>query len=61
MENLKEKSERKTKLVLDKKRRYLYGRIDWGQRLIIVLGYRGSGKTTLILQYLSSAHKKEFI
>ncbi len=58
MENLKEKSERKTKLVLEKKRRYLYGRIDWGQRLIIVLGYRGSGKTTLILQYLSSAHKK---
>lgn len=58
MEHLKEKSERKAKLVQDKKQRYLYGQIDWTQRLIIVLGYRGTGKTTLMLQYLSSAEEK---
>ena len=58
MNNLIEKSERKTKLAQAKKRRYLYEQIDWEQRLIIVLGYRGAGKTTLLLQYLSSANKK---
>ncbi len=58
MENLIEKSERKARLFQGKKRRYLYGQIDWGQRLIVVLGYRGSGKTTLMLQYLSSASEK---
>jgi hypothetical protein len=58
MEHLKEKSERKAKLVQDKKQRYLYGQIDWTQRLIIVLGYRGTGKTTMMLQYLSSAEEK---
>lgn len=58
MKNLVEKSERKAKLVIGKKRRYLYGEIDWGQRLIVVLGYRGSGKTTILLQHLSTAQKK---
>lgn len=58
MENLIEKSEKKAKLVKDKKKRYLFELIDWEQRLIIVLGYRGTGKTTLLLQYLSSSHKK---
>jgi uncharacterized protein len=58
MENLIEKSERKTKLAKEKKRRYLYGQIDWGQRLIMVLGYRGAGKTTLLLQYLLAAPEK---
>ncbi len=58
MENLIKKSERKKKLVVGKKRRYLYEQIDWEQRLIIVLGYRGAGKTTLLLQYLSSSQKK---
>jgi uncharacterized protein len=58
MEDLIEKSERKTKLVLGKKRRYLYEQIDWEQKLILVLGYRGAGKTTLLLQYLSFAQQK---
>jgi uncharacterized protein len=58
MDIIIEKSERKAKLVLDKKRRYLYGHIDWKQRLIVILGYRGAGKTTLILQYLSSSDLK---
>lgn len=32
-------------------KRYLYHTIDWDDRLIAILGARGSGKTTLILQY----------
>jgi len=58
MDFLIEKSERKTKLVKDKQRRYLYEQVDWQQRLIVILGYRGVGKTTLILQHLSSATQK---
>lgn len=32
--------------------RYLMEKIDWNQRLIMILGHRGVGKTTLILQKL---------
>lgn len=32
--------------------RYLYHEIDWNQRLIGILGARGTGKTTLMLQRL---------
>lgn len=32
--------------------RYLYHQIDWNQRLIGILGARGSGKTTLMLQFI---------
>ena len=31
-------------------KRYLYGRIDWRDRLVMVKGARGTGKTTLMLQ-----------
>ena len=58
MESLIQKSDRKASLVKDKVRRYLYGQIDWRQKLIVVLGYRGTGKTTLLLQYLSSTQTK---
>jgi len=58
MENLIGKSERKAKLVQGKKRRYLFEQIDWSQRLSIILGYRGSGKTTILLQHLSSTQQK---
>lgn len=37
---------------LSDKRRYLYDRIDWGLRCIGILGARGTGKTTLMLQYI---------
>ena len=58
MDRLIEYSERKGRQVKDKKRRYLFEQIDWNQRLTIILGYRGVGKTTLLLQYLSIANKK---
>lgn len=31
-------------------KRYLYNRIDWNERLIGIKGFRGVGKTTLLLQ-----------
>lgn len=46
-----------TQLTLAKKvkeygfRRYLYASINWNQRLIGIVGPRGVGKTTLMLQY----------
>ena len=33
-------------------KRYLYDRIDWNERCIGILGARGTGKTTLMLQYI---------
>jgi len=35
-----------------KHKRYLYTKIDWSQRLIGILGQRGQGKTTMMLQYI---------
>ena len=32
-------------------RRYLHGRIDWDSPHICIAGYRGTGKTTLLLQH----------
>jgi hypothetical protein len=31
-------------------RRFLFDKIDWDQRLVLLLGSRGTGKTTLLLQ-----------
>lgn len=52
-----------TKLLLDSKQlieqvdlkfsRYLLNKINWNNRLIAIKGARGSGKTTLILQYIA--------
>lgn len=36
--------------------RYLYHTINWEQRLIGIPGARGTGKTTLMLQYLKLNH-----
>jgi len=58
MENLIEKSQTKSKQAAGKQKRYLFDLIDWSQKLVIVLGYRGVGKTTLLLQYLSSNNTK---
>lgn len=33
-------------------RRYLFSRIEWGDRLICIKGPKGCGKTTLILQHI---------
>lgn len=36
--------------------RYLYGEIDWKQRMVGILGARGTGKTTLMLQYIKNSY-----
>lgn len=38
--------------------RYLMKDIDWEQRLIVLLGHRGSGKTTLMLQRMKLSQQK---
>lgn len=40
-----------------KTKRYLYGQISWSERCIAVLGQRGVGKTTLMLQYIKEHYK----
>ncbi len=37
-------------------RRYLYSRINWNNRLIGIIGGRGTGKTNLLLQYYCDAY-----
>ena len=39
------------------KRRYLYDEIDWNEKAIMVIGDRGVGKTTLLMQYATSKFK----
>ena len=34
-------------------KRFLYDEIDWAHRFVAVLGGRGTGKTTMLLQYLA--------
>lgn len=52
MEYLYETSYRLIQSTSTELKRYLYKKIDWNQRLIGILGARGTGKTTLILQHL---------
>ncbi|WP_057937120.1 ATP-binding protein [Algoriphagus resistens] len=39
-------------------KRYLYEKIDWGERLIGIKGARGTGKTTLVFQYLKEKKRE---
>lgn len=39
--------------------RYLYHKIDWNNRLIAIVGPRGVGKTTLILQYMKQRYSPD--
>ena len=43
---------------LPKYKRFLFEKIDFDERLIGILGSRGVGKTTMLLQYLNSIYKK---
>lgn len=40
-------------------KRFLYNKIDFNQKLIGIIGPRGVGKTTLILQYLKEKYNKD--
>jgi uncharacterized protein len=52
MEELFEVSEQLIKTTPIGFKRYLYSTIDWSEKLIGIKGARGTGKTTLLLQYL---------
>lgn len=41
------------------KKRYLLDQIDWSNRLIGIKGARGSGKTTIMLQYIKDKLEKD--
>jgi len=58
MDYLINKSNKKTQHTKTVFKRYLFSKIDWQQRLILILGHRGTGKTTLILQHLKDNLEK---
>ncbi len=58
MENLLAKSNKKVANSIDKVQRLIYDDIQWNERLIVLLGYRGIGKTTLMLQRLRQVGEK---
>jgi uncharacterized protein len=57
MDRLLTISERKLQTRMPEFVRYLMEKIDWNQRLIMILGHRGVGKTTLILQKLKKVRE----
>ncbi|MBU3659026.1 MAG: ATP-binding protein [Flavobacteriales bacterium] len=58
MDNLLIKSNKKVAKSIDKVRRLIYDDVQWNERLILLLGYRGVGKTTLMLQRLKEFGEK---
>ena len=46
------REQRKLLASLSTTKRYLYDRIEWNERCIGILGARGTGKTTLMLQHI---------
>ncbi|TVQ78948.1 MAG: ATP-binding protein [Flavobacteriales bacterium] len=58
METLITYSNRKISQLRHSFERYLMEDIDWEQRLIVLLGHRGSGKTTLMLQRMKQSQQK---
>src|SRR5512136_1829901 len=55
MENFFREQQRLIESVSSTKR-YLYDRIDWKERCIGILGARGTGKTTLMLQHIKERY-----
>ncbi|MBN2728005.1 MAG: ATP-binding protein [Bacteroidales bacterium] len=58
MEKLQIKSRRKIKAVSDKYHRYLFNKINTNSQLISILGARGVGKTTILLQLAKYSGKE---
>ena len=52
------KSNKKASQLKEKVKRTIYSEIHWEERLILLLGYRGVGKTTLLLQRLKECGEK---
>ena len=58
MEQLITQSRALVRCAPQEKRRYLFNRMDWGDRLIFIMGSRGTGKTTLLLQHMRMIDEK---
>ena len=58
METLLAKSAKKVVSLNGKVKRLIYDNIQWAERLILLLGYRGVGKTTIMLQRLEKIGEK---
>src|SRR6056297_1474664 len=58
MERLIKLSQRKTDTVKTDFKRFLYTEIDWRQPLTIIIGHRGAGKTTFLLQRVKELKEK---
>ncbi|MFO8067008.1 MAG: AAA family ATPase [Bacteroidales bacterium] len=61
MEQLFQKSTLKIDTVEINFRRYLYDEINYKNRLIAILGARGTGKTTLLLQIAKEKNREEVL
>ncbi len=58
MERLIKLSQKKAKAVKTEFKRFLYSEIDWSQPLVLIKGYRGTGKTTFLLQRVKELKEK---
>lgn len=54
LDNLRKLEKRILKEISSKYKRYLYNAIDFNSQMIGIVGSRGVGKTTLLLQYIKS-------
>lgn len=59
MEQLQERYSKLLRETTTDFKRYLYGKIDWNNRMIGLTGPRGVGKTTLLLQHAKLALQRE--
>ena len=59
MERLYEYMNRQLKSVNDEFHRYMYNKINWGNRMLGLVGPRGVGKTTLFLQRIKEHHSSD--
>lgn len=58
MKKLRAKYLRLLSSVKTTQKRFLFNQINWQQRFILIKGQRGTGKTTLLLQYIKIAFKE---
>lgn len=59
MERLYEYMNRQLKSVNGEFHRYMYDKINWGNRMLGLVGPRGVGKTTLFLQHIKEHHSAD--
>lgn len=61
MESLWYKSQQMSQTIDCTFKRYLYDEVDWKERLVIIKGTRGSGKTTMMLQQIKENIKEDVL